>query len=63
MDAVRQGHHAVARLLRERGGELGYDEAEATAKIGEMAKRASSKLLELAEAAGEEVNQITRQLI
>jgi hypothetical protein len=40
-DAVREGHSAVAKVLHAAGGELGYNEVEASGELCELAKLGS----------------------
>ena len=46
-DAVREGHTSVATMLHAAGGELGYDEVEASGSLCELAKQGSRDLLEI----------------
>ena len=39
-DAVKHAHVDVARLLRENGGELGFDEASLSSELCESARSA-----------------------
>ena len=61
-DAVREGHHPVAELLRQHGGNLGKEEAEAASELGELAAVGSLKTLKLAEACGMQINEILKRL-
>ena len=44
-DAVREGHHSVARQLRGQGAVLGFDEAQASSELCELALRGDKERL------------------
>jgi hypothetical protein len=53
---VREGHSAVAKVLHAAGGQLGYDEVEASGALCELAKQGSKDLLEILLSCGAPVN-------
>ena len=55
-DAVTHGHTALAKLLRGRGGELGYDEATASGELCEMARQGRVDMLRTLLICGASVN-------
>ncbi len=55
-DAVREGHHAVAKHLRSQGAELGYTEVEASGELCELARTGCQERLALLVDCGADVN-------
>ena len=55
-DAVREGHHAVARSLRQHGGELGYTEVEASGELCELARAGKLEAMLLLVDCGVDIN-------
>ena len=55
-DAVRHGHMEVARALRAKGGEMGFDEVEASGQLCELARSGSFDLLTIMLTCGVHVN-------
>ena len=46
-DAVREGHKHVALLLRQHGGELGFNEAQMSGELCEYAKQGDLMSIDL----------------
>ena len=55
-DAVREGHMECARILNNAGGELGYDEVQASGELCELARQGSLDLLKVMLSCGVMVN-------
>ena len=56
VDAIREGHVKAARLLREKGGELLWDEARASGELCELARAGDLERVSLLLECGCQVN-------
>ena len=55
-DAVRGNHEAVATVLRDAGGELGFDEVDASAELCELAKEGALEKMRVMLTCGVPIN-------
>merc|ERR1719231_535405 len=55
-DAVTHGHVALAKVLRSRGGELGYDDVQASGELCEMARQGRVDMVQTLIRCGASVN-------
>ena len=47
VDALRSGHNKVAKMLRDHGGELNFDESKASGELCELAKAGDIERVQL----------------